>query len=229
MKTMNPIPTQKGWDRKTKGGVMENLYSTIFIVDISQNPDEVETVSSRIQQLIEDHGGIIKKIDSWGKRRLAYHIEKKTHGSYVEMEFTANSHLNIPKILEDEYRLNDRVLRHLTYNIQKKELMQRAKDQGKALAEAKAEQASKEKKLEETSQAAPKPEAAGEPAPEVAEAGAVAAEAEVSGKTEPESQPDAKENEKKETVEQEEQEEQEEKEEDVVKATEEKPEKAEEK
>jgi len=114
---------------------MEHLYSTIFIVDISQNPDEVDTVASRIQQLIEDHGGVIKKIDRWGKRRLAYPIRKKTHGFYVEIEFSANSHLNIPKILETEYRLNDRVIRYLTYLISKRELLQRAKNAGKAAAE----------------------------------------------------------------------------------------------
>ena len=106
---------------------MEKLYSTIFIVDISQNPDEVDTVSSRIQQLIEDHGGIIKEIKREGKRRLTYLINKKSHGFYVEIEFTANSHLNIPNILEAEYRLNDRVLRHMTYIITPEELIQRAK------------------------------------------------------------------------------------------------------
>lgn len=115
---------------------MEHLYSTIFIVDISQNPDEVDTVASRIQQLIEDYGGVIKKIDRWGKRRLAYPIRKKTHGFYVEIEFSANSHLNIPKILENEYRLNDRVIRYLTYVISKRELLQRAKNAGKAAAAA---------------------------------------------------------------------------------------------
>ncbi|GAB4334995.1 MAG: hypothetical protein Kow0037_14150 [Calditrichia bacterium] len=133
---------------------MENLYSTIFIVDISMNPDEVETVSSRIQQLIEDHGGIIKSINKWGKRRLAYEINKKSHGFYVEIEFSANSHLNIPKILEGEYRLNDRVLRYFTYIVTKDELIQRAKRAGKAAEE----EAPKE--VEETPEAEEKAEAA---------------------------------------------------------------------
>jgi len=106
---------------------MEKLYSTTFIVDISQNPDEVETVTSRIQQLIEDHGGVLKRIDRWGKRRMAYSIDKKTHGFYVEIEFSANSRLNIPKILQNEYRLNDRVLRSMTYIVEKKELTQRSR------------------------------------------------------------------------------------------------------
>jgi small subunit ribosomal protein S6 len=111
---------------------MENLYCTIFIVDISQNPDEVDTVSSRIQQLIEDHGGIIKILNPWGKRRLAYPIQKKNYGSYVEIEFTANSRLNIAKIIENEYRINDRVLRYLTYVVTKKELTQREIDASRA-------------------------------------------------------------------------------------------------
>lgn len=110
---------------------MEKLYNTIFIVDISQNPDESETVTSRIQQLIEDYGGIVKKINRWGKRRLAYPIKKKTHGFYVEIEFSANSRLNIPTILENEYRINDRVLRYMTYIVEKKELVQREKTTGK--------------------------------------------------------------------------------------------------
>ena len=110
---------------------MERLYNTIFIVDISQNPDESETVTSRIQQLIEDYGGIIKKMNRWGKRRLTYPIMKKSHGFYVEIEFTANSRLNIPTTLEGEYRINDRVLRHMTYIVDKKELIQREKNAGK--------------------------------------------------------------------------------------------------
>lgn len=104
---------------------MENLYCTIFIVDVSQNPEEVETVTSRIVQLIEDHGGVIKRNERWGKRRLAYPIRKRTSGFYVEIEFAAQSRLNIPQIIESEYRINDRVLRHLTYVVTKEELMQR--------------------------------------------------------------------------------------------------------
>ncbi len=107
---------------------MEKLYCTIFIVDVAQNPEEVENVTSRVQQLIEDHGGEIKRHNPWGKRRLAYPIRKRTSGYYVEIEYTANSRLNIPQILENEFRLNDRVLRYLTYVVTKEELIQREID-----------------------------------------------------------------------------------------------------
>lgn len=125
---------------------MEKLYDSIFIVDISQNPDEVETVTSRIQQLIEDHGGIIQKIDRWGKRRLAYKIDNKSHGFWVEIEFSASSRLNIAKTLEDEFRLNDRVLRYLTYIVSKKELIEREKSARKVKAEQPSEETAPDKK-----------------------------------------------------------------------------------
>lgn len=127
---------------------MENLYCTIYIVDVSHNPEEVETVNSRINQLIEDHGGVIKKHNPWGKRRLAYPINKKNSGFYVELEFTAQSRLNIPQIIEKEFSLNDRVLRHLTYVVTKDELKQRernAKVANRAVA-AEATKASEAKK-----------------------------------------------------------------------------------
>lgn len=126
---------------------MERLYNTIFIVDISQNPDESETVTSRIQQLIEDYGGIIKKLNRWGKRRLTYQIMKKSHGFYVEIEFSANSRLNIPNTLEGEYRINDRVLRHMTYIVDKQELIQREKNAGK-IKKAEANNIAKSQSLE---------------------------------------------------------------------------------
>jgi small subunit ribosomal protein S6 len=116
----------------SKGGIMEKRYCTIFIVDISQNPEDVDTVTSRIIQLIEDHGGVIVSHNPWGKRRLAYQIDKKNTGFYVEIEFTAQSRLNIPQILENEYRINDRVMRFLTYVVTKDELLQRKLNERRA-------------------------------------------------------------------------------------------------
>jgi len=107
---------------------MKQHYCTIFIVDVLQNPEEVDTITSRIQQLIEDHGGEIVLHNPWGKRRLAYPIQKRTSGFYVEIEFSAPSRLNIPQIIEKEYRLNDRVLRYLTYVVTKEEMQQRKMD-----------------------------------------------------------------------------------------------------
>lgn len=162
---------------------MEKLYCTIFIVDVSQNPEEVENVTSRVQQLIEDHGGEIKRHDPWGKRRLAYPIRKRTSGFYVEIEFTANSRLNIPQILESEFRLNDRVLRYLTYVVTREELIQREIDakRMKAGAPVAAEPAKSAKAVKEVEK--PKETKAEKPQPETAaEASDEAAPAEVAEK-----------------------------------------------
>ena len=165
---------------------MENLYCSIYIVDVSQNPEEVDTVTSRIVQLIEDHGGVIKKNNPWGKRRLAYPIENKTSGFYVEIEFTAQSRLNIPQIIENEFRLNDRVMRYLTYVVSKEELRQREFSAKRAASHS-------EGPRNEKSDDAPRPKRSDKPASAVAEAEAKAepeaeAKAEAEAKTEPEAE-----------------------------------------
>lgn len=162
---------------------MEKLYCTIFIIDVSQNPEEVETITSRINQLIEDHGGTIKKHNPWGKKRLAYPINKRTSGFYVEIEFVAQSRLNIPQTIEKEFRLNDRVLRYLTYEVTKEELRQRERNmktvarreerEAKEAAAAKAETEKKEA-AKKSNDAAPK--VAEAPATEPAEAAETPAE-----------------------------------------------------
>ncbi|RMI09641.1 MAG: 30S ribosomal protein S6 [Calditrichaeota bacterium] len=163
---------------------MDKLYCTIFIVDISQNPEEVDTVTSRITQLIEDHGGVIQRVNPWGKRRLAYEIKKRTHGYYVEIEFTANSRLNIPRIIEEEYRLNDRVLRYLTYVVSKEELAQRRlnekrekkaqEEAARRAEEARAQLAERSEAPAEASETAASTEAEGEKTTAPAEGQAVA-------------------------------------------------------
>lgn len=157
---------------------MENLYCSIYIVDVSQNPEEVDTVTSRIVQLIEDHGGTIKKNNPWGKRRLAYPIENKTSGFYVEIEFTAQSRLNIPQIIENEFRLNDRVMRYLTYVVSKEELRQRefsakrAASHAEGPKDAKSDDAPRPRRGDRPAVEAAKPAAAPEPKAEAETAAA---------------------------------------------------------
>lgn len=51
-------------------------------------------------------------MDEWGKRRLAYPIEKHKEGYYVLMHFTAEPH--VPQELERNYKIADDIIRFLT-------------------------------------------------------------------------------------------------------------------
>lgn len=107
---------------------MKNLYNTVFIVDIAPGTDDVDQIVEQVKSLIISNGGDIKNEKHWGKKRLAYEIDKKQYGYYMELEYVAESQNNIPRLLESDFRLNERILRYLTYLVDKHELKQREKD-----------------------------------------------------------------------------------------------------
>lgn len=95
-------------------------YETIFILDSLLPPEDIDKVTDRVKEIIETNGGKVTTLDKWGKRRMAYEIEKKQYGFYVAVEFTADS--QVPALLESEFNYNDKVLRYLTYLFDKNKL-----------------------------------------------------------------------------------------------------------
>jgi len=91
------------------------LYETTILLDSTLKSDEMRNLIDKIVNFISNHGGNIVKVDEWGKRRLAYEINKKQYGYYVNIRFSGPAALC--GLLEREYRLIDSVLRHLTAKI----------------------------------------------------------------------------------------------------------------
>ena len=74
--------------------------------------DEAKTAEmTKVQELIARFGGTIEKIDDWGKRRLAYEIQKKNEGFYSFISFDADA--TAPAEIESRVRINENVLRYL--------------------------------------------------------------------------------------------------------------------
>lgn len=87
-------------------------YETTLIVNAALEDNDVDAVIAKVTTYIENHGSKIIEIEKWGRRRLAYPINKKFNGYYVHIVFNANS--NTVPILERFLVLEDTVLRHLT-------------------------------------------------------------------------------------------------------------------
>jgi small subunit ribosomal protein S6 len=66
----------------------------------------------RVKGFIDRFGGTIEKIDEWGRRKLAYPIQKLTEGMYTFITYSAVG--NTPKDVEARLRLQENVLRFLT-------------------------------------------------------------------------------------------------------------------
>ena len=88
-----------------------NEYEILLMLDADLPDQRQEEILARIRGLVEDGGGNWVRHDAWGRRRLAYEINKKTDGIYHLLEFDAT-----PETLEELSRIlkiTDGVMRHL--------------------------------------------------------------------------------------------------------------------
>lgn len=111
------------------------LYETIFILDSLLPPEEIDKQVDRVKELLETNNCKVIEIDRWGKRRLAYEIQKKQYGYYVVIEFDSDG--TAPQLLSNEFNYNDKVLRYMTYRFNKNKIKDRAKSELKAAKETK--------------------------------------------------------------------------------------------
>jgi len=61
-------------------------YELVFIIQPDLDENAVKGLVEKVQGWITEAGGSIAKIDNWGKRRLAYQINKRREGQYVLFE-----------------------------------------------------------------------------------------------------------------------------------------------
>lgn len=90
-------------------------YETIYILKPDTIADKVGEVNNRAKTIIEDGGGKILKLDNWGKRRLAYEIQKERKGVYLYWQY-----LGTPEIVsefERNLRMLDPVIRYMTVRL----------------------------------------------------------------------------------------------------------------
>ncbi len=114
-------------------------YETVMIVDPTIDQDKIDAVVSRYEEMIKTDGEIIA-VDLWGKKRLAYPINKKPTGYYVLYKYNAGN--KIPQKLVDDMNLNSSVMRYMTTAIDKRALKQEELDRtGAAKAAVKEESA----------------------------------------------------------------------------------------
>ena len=86
-------------------------YEIVFIVHPDQS-EQVPAMVERYKTMITEAGGKIHRLEDWGRRQLAYPINKIHKAHYVLMNIEATP-ATVDE-LETAFRFNDAVLRHLT-------------------------------------------------------------------------------------------------------------------
>ena len=108
----------------SKGGEKDNMninvYESAVLINAALDDEQIENVVSRITDNIVNNGGEIREIDKWGRKRLAYVVNKSKIGYYAIYRFNAPS--TIVSKLERAFNLDDQVLRYLTIKLSKEAL-----------------------------------------------------------------------------------------------------------
>ena len=93
-------------------------YEIVFIVHPDQS-EQVPAMIERYRSLVESQQGKVHRIEDWGRRQLSYPIQKVAKAHYV----LANVECEPATLaeLENGFRFNDAVLRHLTVQMKKAE------------------------------------------------------------------------------------------------------------
>jgi small subunit ribosomal protein S6 len=91
------------------------IYEELFIIKPDAPEEEIDQIIEQMKTVITTPGGTIDKVDKWGKRRLAYRVDKHREGSYVFLQFTCAP--ETVKELERRLRVTDSVIKFLTVRI----------------------------------------------------------------------------------------------------------------
>lgn len=90
-------------------------YETLYVLRPNYEEEQYAAFVEKYNALIQANGGEIVKVDVWGKRRLAYEIDKVRDGYYVLVEFNGPATLNAE--LERNYRISDEVMRFVVVKL----------------------------------------------------------------------------------------------------------------
>ena len=107
-----------------------NHYESVVIINAALEDEQIDSTINRIKELITTHGGELLEIDNWGRKRLAYPIQKSKSGYYSILRFKAPTDLIAH--LERSYRLDETIIRYLTIVLDKNALEAYAKQKENA-------------------------------------------------------------------------------------------------
>lgn len=107
-------------------------YETLFIVQPNATEDEVQAVATGVETLVAQDGGAVTTKDIWGKRRLAYEVNRFSEGIYILMRFQGPG--ESVKKLETHFKLNDDIIRYLVIAFDEQMLKREEEQKGLTLA-----------------------------------------------------------------------------------------------
>ena len=88
-----------------------NKYELAVVLNVKLEDEERAAAIEKVQGYITRFGGTVTNVDEWGKKRLAYEIQKMREAYYYFIQFEAES--TAPAEIESRIRIMDNVIRYL--------------------------------------------------------------------------------------------------------------------
>jgi len=92
-----------------------NQYEMGVIITAKLEEEGQKAELEKVQELITRFGGTIDKVDHWGRRKMAYPIQKQNDGIYTFITFSSES--GVPAEIESRIRILESVLRFLVIRL----------------------------------------------------------------------------------------------------------------
>ncbi len=97
-----------------------NWYESMVIMNPALNDEEIKSAVDKVSELIKNSNGEVFKADNWGRRKLAYELNKQKMGVYIFYLFKAPS-ATIGK-LEGYFKVFDPVLKFMVIRLERKQI-----------------------------------------------------------------------------------------------------------
>ena len=94
-----------------------NQYETVFILTPVLSDEQMKETVAKFKGILTEKGAEILNEETWGLKKMAYAIQKKSTGFYCLLEFKAEP--SVIKTLETGYRREERVIRYMTVKLDK--------------------------------------------------------------------------------------------------------------
>ena len=96
---------------------MLNHYETVFILTPVLSDNQVKETVNKFKDIMSKNSAKIVHDENWGLKKLAYPIQKKSTGFYSLIQFDAEG--DFIEKLETEFRRDEKVIRFLTFRLDK--------------------------------------------------------------------------------------------------------------
>ncbi|MBS7284961.1 MAG: 30S ribosomal protein S6 [Prevotella sp.] len=94
-----------------------NQYETVFILTPVLSDEQMKETVAKFKKVLTDNGAEVLNEETWGLKKMAYAIDKKSTGFYCLLEFKAEP--TVINKLEVAYRREEKVIRFMTVKLDK--------------------------------------------------------------------------------------------------------------